>query len=184
MAKTRTVSAEESRAELETRALLAARALVDRMRARYRELEQLTGATISLHRALVTIGQEPGVSASRLARLLGLRRPAMSQTLKSLAARGWIERRRDDTDQRMVHVHPTAAGRDILQATAGRAVFTLQKAVCSLETAELGQLAAGIERLLAELPEMATPREAGGNPSRNAAARAAGARSAGRRRKR
>jgi DNA-binding MarR family transcriptional regulator len=173
MPKARSASADDSRAALETRALLAARALVDRMRSLYRELEQLTGAPISLHRALVSIGQEPGLPASRLARLLGMRRPAMSQTLKSLAARGWIDRRRDEDDQRLVRVYPTAAGREILQATAGRAVFTLQKAVCSLDTDELGKLASGIERLLGELPELAMARESGGNPPRAPAARSA-----------
>lgn len=154
---TRSAGTAASRAALETRALVAARALVDRMRTLYRELEQLTGAPISLHRALVCIGQEPGLPASRLAELLGMRRPAVSQILKNLAARGWIERRRDENDQRTVHVHTTPAGREVLQATAGRAVFTLQKAVCSLGTEELGRLAPGLERLLARLPDPAAP---------------------------
>jgi len=143
----------QSRDALEKRALLASRALVDRMRALYRELEQMTGAPITLHRALVCIGNEPGLPASRLAAQLGMRRPAVSQTLKNLATRGWIERRRSDRDQRAVQIHCTSAGRQILQATAGRAVVTLQRAVCNLPDSHLAHLAAGVERLLAELPE-------------------------------
>ncbi len=141
------------RAALESRALLAARALVDRMRALYRELEQMTGAPITLHRALVCIGNEPGLPASRLAAQLGMQRPAVSQLLKNLAARGWIERRRSDADQRAIQIHITAAGKAILQATAGRAVFTLQRAVCSLPSRELEQFADGLELLLVQLPE-------------------------------
>jgi DNA-binding MarR family transcriptional regulator len=142
-----------ARTSLENRALLAARELVDRMRAMYRELEQLTGAPIGLHRALVCIGSEPGLPASQLASRLGMRRPAVSQVLKSLAMRGWIERRRADTDQRAVQIYTTAAGRQILGATAGRAVFTLQRAVSRLPPAQLRQFAASVELLLTFLPE-------------------------------
>lgn len=143
----------DSRAELESRALLAARTLVDRMRALYRELEQMTGAPIAWHRALVCIGNDPGLPASKLASQLGMQRSAVSQLLKSMSSRGWIERRRSLEDQRTVQVHPTAEGRQILQATAGRAVFTLQRAVCSLPNPELEHLIASVELLLTQLPE-------------------------------
>ena len=142
-----------AQASLENRALLAARELVDRMRTMYRELEQLTGAPIGLHRALVCIGSEPGLPASHLALRLGMRRPAVSQVLKNLAMRGWIERRRADADQRAVQIYPTSAGRQILVETAGRAVFTLQRAVSRLPPAQLQQFAASVELLLTFLPE-------------------------------
>ena len=145
------------RAALENRALLAARTLVDRMRALYRELEQLTGAPIGLHRALVCIGAEPGLPASSLATCLGMRRPAVSQVLKALTMRGWIERRRSELDQRAIQIHATAAGRQILRATAGRAVFTLQRAVCRLPQAQLEQLAGSVELLLTLLPDSTLP---------------------------
>jgi DNA-binding MarR family transcriptional regulator len=150
-------SASHARSSLESRALLAARALVDRMRTLYRELEQLTGAPITLHRAMVCIGNDPGLPASALAEQLGMRRPAVSHMLKNLESRGWIERRRNDGDQRTVHIHCTAAGRQLLQATAGRAVFTLQRAVCSLSDEDLAKLATGVETLLQELPVPAIP---------------------------
>ena len=141
------------RAALENRALLAARELIDRMRSLYRELEQLTGAPIGLHRALVCIGDEPGLPPSRLAMRLGMQRPAVSQLLKSLTMRGWIERQRSELDQRAIQIHPTAAGRQILRATAGRAVFVLQRAVCQLPQAELENLTSSVELLLTLLPE-------------------------------
>jgi DNA-binding MarR family transcriptional regulator len=73
--------------------------------------------------------------------------------LKGLVARGWIERRRHEGDQRSVQVHPTAEGQQILRATAGRAVGTLQRAVRGLSSRELQQLAAGLASLLARLPD-------------------------------
>jgi len=149
-AKARTTSARK-RSSLENQALVAARALVDRMRTLYRELERLTDAPITLHRALVAIGNEPGLPASQLARLLGMQRPAVSQVLKSLAVRGWIERQRSPDDQRSVKIFPTSDGRQILNATAGRAVGTLQRAVRGLSAQKLVQLAAGLEALLAQL---------------------------------
>ena len=149
-----------ARTRLETRALLAARELIDRMRTLYRELEQLTGAPIGLHRALVCVGEEPGLQASRLAARLGMRRPAVSQILKSLTMRGWIERLRSAADQRAIQSHPTPAGRQILRATAGRAVFTLQRAVCQLPQGQLEQLAGSVELLLTLLPEPRVPRTA------------------------
>jgi len=153
----KTPARSHARAALENRALLAARALVDRMRTLYRELEQLTGAPITLHRALVSIANDPGLPASRLAAQLGMQRPAVSQLLRSLAQRGWIERHRSDRDQRAVQITLTAEGRQILQATSGRAVFTLQRAVCSLPPEQLEQLAGSVEMLLAQLPEHSVP---------------------------
>jgi len=152
MSRAKTVE-DEAREALENAALVAARALIDRMRALYRELERMTGAPITLHRALVCIGNDPGLTASKLAATLGMRRPAVSRVLKSLVARGWIERRRSEDDQRAVRVYPTSAGKQLLHATAGRAVGTLQRAVCNLSTRDLERLTEGIEAVLQHLPE-------------------------------
>jgi DNA-binding MarR family transcriptional regulator len=142
---------------LERDALLSARALVDRMRAIYRELERATDAPITMHRALTCIAETPGLGASQLAMRLGMQRPAVSHVLKGLAARGWIERRRHDGDQRSIQLHATAVGQQILRATSGRAVGTLQRAVRGLSSRELAQLAAGLASLLARLPDPPTP---------------------------
>ena len=141
------------RAVREHRALLAARALVDRMRGLYRELEQLTGAPIGLHRALNVIGAAPGIQASRLAQALGMQRPAVSQLLRGMVARGWIERRRGEPDQRAVQIHLTASGRRMLKVTVGRAIGILQRAVATLDDADVERLAESLPRLLQHLPE-------------------------------
>lgn len=145
------------RGALERRALLSARELVDRMRTLYRELERLMDAPIAMHRALTCIGEHPGLPASELATRLGMQRPAVSHVLKALVTRRWIERRRDAGDQRSIHIHPTAEGLQILRATGGRAVGTLQRAVRGLSTRELRQLASGLASLLARLPEPRQP---------------------------
>lgn len=123
------------------------------MRRLYSELEQLTGAPIGMHRALNAIGAAPGIQASRLADALGMQRPAVSQLLKGMAARGWIERRRDDTDQRSVQIHLTASGQRMLKITVGRAVGILQGAVAALDDADVERLAESLPRLLQNLPD-------------------------------
>lgn len=140
------------RRQLERSALLAARTLVDRMRTLYRELERRTDAPITLHRALNCIAESPGMTASNLATALGMQRPAVSHALKGLAGRGWIERRRHDADQRSVRLHVTARGQQVLGATAGRAVGTLQRCVRTLSAPQLRGLAAGLEAVLLNLP--------------------------------
>jgi MarR family transcriptional regulator, organic hydroperoxide resistance regulator len=171
MSRTKTVE-DETREALENKALVAARALVDRMRTLYRELERMTDAPITLHRALVCVGNEPGLTASKLAAMLGMQRPAVSHVLKSLVARGWIERRRSEDDQRTVRVFPTSAGKQLLQATAGRAVGTLQRAVCNLSSRDLERLAEGIDAVLAHLPDPSLPLAAA-HPPRAGSARSA-----------
>jgi len=146
-----------TRGALERDALLSARSLVDRMRTLYRELERMTDAPITVHRALACIGEEPGIPASHLATRLGMQRPAVSHVLKGLVARGWIERRRHEGDQRSVQIHPTADGLHILRVTSGRAVGTLQRAVRGLNARQLRQLADGLAALLARLPEAHPP---------------------------
>jgi DNA-binding MarR family transcriptional regulator len=153
----RSIAGPTGRSALERDALLSARALVDRMRTLYRDLERMTEAPITVHRALTCIGEEPGIPASRLATRLGMQRPAVSHVLKGLAARGWIERRRHEGDQRSVQIHPTADGLQILRATSGRAMGTLQRAVRGLSTRELRQLAEGLAALLLRLPDAPPP---------------------------
>jgi DNA-binding MarR family transcriptional regulator len=154
MTRTTTRRTQSSRGNTERLALLSTRALIDSMRARYLELERQTGASITMHRALACIAGDPGISASALATALGMKRPAVSHLLKGLAQRGWIDRLRTGSDQRSVQLRLTAAGAQTVEATAGRAVGTLQRAVAQLSDAEVIALQTGLTALLRELPAM------------------------------
>jgi DNA-binding MarR family transcriptional regulator len=138
-------------------ALLSARTFVDDMRSRYRELEMQTGASITMHRALACIAETPGISASRLASTLGMKRPAVSHILKGLAERGWIERLRTAADQRAVQLYLSPEGKQTVADTAGRAVGTLQRAIGHLSDAEVAALSTGLVAVLRELPELPRP---------------------------
>lgn len=151
-----------SRAEREQAALLLARTLVDRTRALYRELEQRTGAPVQAHRALAVIAAEPGIQSSRLASALGMQRSAVSHLLRTLAQRGWIERRRSGEDQRSVQLFTTGAGNGIVGATAGRIVGVLRHAVEQLDHTALAELERSLQALLlhVEAPAPGTGRPA------------------------
>jgi DNA-binding MarR family transcriptional regulator len=146
-------------------ALLAVRELVDGMRVRYRELERMTGAPVSLHRALNCLHAEPGITASRLALRLGMKRPAVSQMLKSLIARGWAIRARTPQDQRAVQLYLTSGGQAIIDATGGRAVGALQRAVNQLTPTEVAALRIGLAALVRQLPPAPKARPARVAPS-------------------
>jgi DNA-binding MarR family transcriptional regulator len=145
------------RRETLRKALLSARRFVDDMRTRYRELERLTDASIAMHRALACIAATPGISASRLATMLGMKRPAVSHILKALAERGWIERVRTAADQRSVQLYLSPDGKQTVEDTAGRAVGTLQRAIGQLTDIEVDALSAGLAALLRELPQLPQP---------------------------
>ncbi len=133
---------------LEHSALLLARALVDRTRSLYRELERHTGAPVQMHRALASVAASPGIAASQLASELGMQRSALSHLLRSLVERGWVERRRDAQDQRSVHLFVTASGNRMVHATSGRVAGILQHAVNQLDDRDLARLERSLAALL------------------------------------
>lgn len=149
------------RAELEAQALLAARDLVDHMRIVYRDLERLSGAPISMHRALHAIDAEPGLQASKFAAALGMQRPAASHLLRALVGRGWIRRGRTQSDQRAVQIHLTAAGQRMLKLTSGHTAGVLQRSMRALDDVDVERLARALPLLVQELREIRSlPRSA------------------------
>ncbi|MFM1886796.1 MAG: hypothetical protein RL026_1953 [Pseudomonadota bacterium] len=139
------------RSTTERSALALTRELVDHMARIYRDLERATGAPIALHRALSCIVADPGVPASTLARRLGVHNSAVSQLLRGLEARGWVERRRAPEDQRTVRLFATEAGSAIEQATHGPNAVRLQDGVRRLTDPELRALMEGAAALLRAL---------------------------------
>lgn len=79
-----------------------------------------------------------------LADFLGLTKGTVSQSLKLVEARGWVARRADPADRRVVRIALTAAGRRLLDDTAER---EWQAAVSALPAPDR----AGAERALALL---------------------------------
>lgn len=74
-------------------------------------------ASIGLHHAqgmiLSQLWHNDGLSQLELARALHIRPPTASNTLQRMERDGWITRRRDETDQRIVRVYMTEKARSL-----------------------------------------------------------------------
>jgi MarR family transcriptional regulator, organic hydroperoxide resistance regulator len=72
---------------------------------------------LGLHHAqgmvLFHLWKEDGISQRDLAAALQITPPTASNTLQRMERDGWVERRRDDADQRIVRVYLTAKARDL-----------------------------------------------------------------------
>jgi DNA-binding MarR family transcriptional regulator len=93
---------------------------------------------LGLHHAqgmiLSQLWQQEGMAQNVLARVLYIRPPTMTNTLQRMERGGWIERRRDIADQRIVRVYLTGKAKALRSET--RASFLeLDKELASVLTA-------------------------------------------------
>ncbi|MGE5454643.1 MAG: MarR family winged helix-turn-helix transcriptional regulator [Methylocystaceae bacterium] len=51
------------------------------------------------------IGSTPGITISELSRLTGIAKSHISKTIRELDERGWVEKREDSTDQRLLRLY-------------------------------------------------------------------------------
>lgn len=68
--------------------------------------------------ALLELTREPGLSQNGLAARLQLEKSTVSRVVTLLERRGWIERRRDTIDTRIVRVHVTRDGHEAAASLA------------------------------------------------------------------
>ena len=94
---------------------------------------------IGLHHAqgmiLFQLWQEDGLSQSLLAQALHIRPPTATSTLRRMERDGWIERRRGESDRRVVRVYLTAKARK-LRREARASFRELDSEMTSLLTAQ------------------------------------------------
>jgi DNA-binding MarR family transcriptional regulator len=99
-------------------------------------------------RALVELLAARGIAQGELARLLGLEKSTVSRLAAGLEQKGWIQRGRDEGNQRYVRLYLTPAGSAIavrlLQAWQSRQA----RIIASLTDAERAGLAIGLGGLL------------------------------------
>jgi DNA-binding MarR family transcriptional regulator len=75
--------------------------------------------------AVLELGREPGLSQNGLAARLRLEKSSVSRIVTALEKRGWVARKRNSQDTRIVHVHLTENGHDAAStlASARKAKF-------------------------------------------------------------
>jgi DNA-binding MarR family transcriptional regulator len=94
----------------------------------------------SQFRILRCLVEDGSLTVSQLAEACRVSVPAVSRMLNHLEARGWVERRVDATNRRVVHVVATEAGREAEAMMVGRFATALEGVLSPLSTNELEDL--------------------------------------------
>lgn len=61
------------------------------------------------------IARTPGITVSELARQTGIVKSHISNTIRDLEQRGWVEKKPDDDDQRILHLYLTPSAHEQLE---------------------------------------------------------------------
>ena len=103
--------------------------------------------------ALLELSREPGLSQNGLAVRLGLEKSTVSRIVSQLERRGWVKRKRDIADTRIVHVHLSAQGQAATAklATARSAMFS--KIFAAIPRSQRAQTLATLETLIGVIRE-------------------------------
>ena len=104
----------------------------------------LTPAQLS---ALSVVRREPGVTLSGLAEYERVQPPTMTRIVEALVVRGLVERTVCADDRRVARLHPTPAGRDLVDAVRRRRDAYLATRLAALTDDERAVLARAAELL-------------------------------------
>jgi DNA-binding MarR family transcriptional regulator len=97
-------------------------------------------------RLMVVLAEKPH-NLSELAEKQAVSLPTMSNSISTLAERGWVTRARVPHDRRVVMVELTPSGRRVLEATMRSAEAGVRQLLASLSQEECDQLVAGLDIL-------------------------------------
>lgn len=103
--------------------------------------------------ALLELGREPGLSQNGLAARLRLEKSTVSRIVSALEKRGWVARRRNPHDTRVVHVHLTDAGRDAAATLAASRQAKFERIFAAIPPAERYAVLSSLDTLLQVIRE-------------------------------
>ena len=113
------------------------------------------GLTYPQYLTMLALWEEDGATVGRLGSRLRLDSGTLTPLIKRLEALELVERRRSESDERVVHVHLTAAGRRLRSKALGVPSAMFCSTGLSLSGAE--RLGSELRRILATLNESTTP---------------------------
>ena len=96
---------------------------------------------------LRTLWEKDGLTQRDLSRRLGIMEPSTLQQLRSMEAKGLIERRRSTTDRRKIHVHLTRTGKALKPRLLPYAREVNLAAVAGFSATELALLRRLLDRV-------------------------------------
>ena len=83
----------------------------------YNEMAAEHDTTVSMAFVLLAINEEAGTPVTRIAPRMGMEPNSLSRILKSMEEKGFIFRKKDNSDKRMAYVHLTTLGKEKREPT-------------------------------------------------------------------
>lgn len=117
----------------------------------YKPLLDAMGITYPQYLVLCVLGEDDGLTVGHIAARLALESSTVTPPIKRLEQAGLVKRRRNKTDERVVEVHLTAAGRDLLQRASCLGDTMMERS--GMDAAGLARLNRQVQGLRAALIE-------------------------------
>lgn len=145
-----------TRAKLDDQLCFALYAASRAVSGAYRQLLADVGLTYPQYLAMLSLWEENAQSVAALGGALDLESSTLSPLIRRLEALGLVRRQRSDTDERVVHVHLTDAGRALEARCAP--VREQVEASTGLSDEEFAGLRAALHQLRATVQEVPAAR--------------------------
>jgi DNA-binding MarR family transcriptional regulator len=102
------------------------------------------------------IDERPGVTVSDLARHCGTVKSHCSKTVDVLVRKGYVEKRADPDDQRLLRVYVTGSGTELMAGLETRALGVWSDVLAGVPEEELADVERGLRTLLGALAKSRT----------------------------
>lgn len=116
-----------------------------------KRMEATLGVTGLQRTVLRLVGQNPGITATRLSRILHVHPSTLTGVVKRLETRGFIERHEDRLDNRRAFIHLTEAGRALDVPDPSTVEAAIQRLLSRMPAEQLGAAQALLSALAEEL---------------------------------
>ncbi|WP_019373176.1 MarR family winged helix-turn-helix transcriptional regulator [Melaminivora alkalimesophila] len=125
------------------------RQMHERFRATFRESDIQPHAFFMLRQ----ITTNPGVTVSELARRVGMVKSHVSKTVDQLTRQGYLEKRADEADQRLVRLYATRSAQSLMAETEAIARRAWDEVLDRVAPEQLETVAEGLRILLSALEQ-------------------------------
>lgn len=121
------------------------------VQANMQSLEKQSGLSGAQLWALWQLSVAPGMKVSELAKALFIHLSTASNLLDKLEKRGYLYRQRSGSDSRVVFLHLTPEGEEVVRRLPGPLQGRLRNALQQMPAAQLDELRSGIVALLVQM---------------------------------
>jgi DNA-binding MarR family transcriptional regulator len=129
-------------------ALMQFRQIFRAAKQHFASVERAVGVTGAQLWALREMRDRPGLKVTELAEAMALHQSTVSNLLEALSRQGLVERRRSNTDQRVVHCFLSTSGKRVVRKAPEPARGVLPDALAALPASELRKLNRSLRLLL------------------------------------